>query len=185
VWGFLHHFIIKILRPSATSFQWRRTTYNKILYKKIYFHFKRKYQFLTGISNIILTSFQHYFLINLLLEKHTKNIYNKISFNLLQPTNAKITTHKATKYLTSNSRQSNENLNYDTRRISWKRSLWSFSWTKKQSWPYTLSLCTCLHSLSTRMKKTKFNQQRVRGKLSKKIPKRQVWYCTKKLLNYF
>jgi len=28
------------------------------LYKKKYFHFKRKYQFLTGISNTILTFFQ-------------------------------------------------------------------------------------------------------------------------------
>ena len=50
------------------------------LYIKKHFHFKRKYQFLTGISNTILTFFQQYFLINLLLEKHTKNIYNKTTF---------------------------------------------------------------------------------------------------------
>lgn len=142
------------------------------LYKKNYFHFKRKYQFLTGISNTILTFFQHYFLINLLLEKHTKNIYNKISFKLFLPKNAKITTHKTTKYLTNYSRQPNENLNYDSWRISWKRSLWSFPWIKNKSWSYTLSLCTCFNSLSTRMKKTKFNPQRVRSKLPKKISKR-------------
>jgi hypothetical protein len=102
-----------------------------------------------------------------------------IPFQLIH---AKITTNKITKYLSSNSRQSNENLNYNSRRIPWKRSLWSFPWTKDQSWSYSLSLCTCFHSLSTRMKKTKFNSQRVRRKLPKKIPKRQVWYSTKKLL---
>ena len=92
-----------------------------------------------------------------------------IPFKLI---NAKITTHKTTKYLTSNSRQPNENLNYNSWRIPWKRSLWNFSWTKSQSWSYTLSLCTCIHSLSTRMKKAELNPPRIRTRISKKISKR-------------